>query len=72
MAVSSIQIGQVWREDATGENFLVTKVYSEVFDSYAVMRKASNTTESIRRVKVQKNSEGVLLPGFSCDQDYAV
>ncbi|MCZ6515673.1 MAG: hypothetical protein O6850_07405 [Acidobacteria bacterium] len=72
MAVSSIQIGQVWREDATGENFLVTKVYSEVFDSYAVMRKTSNATESIRRVKVQKNSEGVLLPGFSCDQDYAV
>ncbi len=71
MAVSSIQIGQVWREDTTGENFLVTKVYSDVFDSYAVMRKASNATESTRRVKVQKNSEGVLLPGFSCEQDYA-
>lgn len=72
MAVSSIQIGQVWREDATGENFLVTKVYSEVFDSYAVMRKGNNATESTRRVKIQKDSEGVLLPGFSCDQDYAV
>lgn len=71
MAVSSIQIGQVWREDTTGENFLVTKVYSEVFDSYAVMRKVSNATESTRRVKVKKNTEGVLLPGFSCEQDYS-
>lgn len=71
MAVSSIQIGQVWREDATGENFLVTKVYQEVFDSYAVMRKVSNATENTRRVKVQKNTEGVLLPGFSCEQDYS-
>ncbi len=71
MAVSSIQIGQVWREDTTGENFLVTKVYSEVFDSYAVIRKVSNARENTRRVKVQKKSEGVLLPGFSCEQDYA-
>ena len=39
MAVSSILLGQVWQLQATGDNWLVTKVYSEVFASYAVLRK---------------------------------
>ena len=35
----SIQIGQIWRLEETGENWLVTKTYSELFTSYAVLRK---------------------------------
>jgi hypothetical protein len=31
VAVKSIKLGQVWRQDATGQDHLVTKVYSEVF-----------------------------------------
>ena len=29
MAVSSIQLGQVWRSEADGQDYLVTKVYNE-------------------------------------------
>jgi hypothetical protein len=31
VAVKSIQLGQVWRQDQSGQDYLVTKVYSEVF-----------------------------------------
>ena len=31
MAVKSIQLGQVWRKDQSGQNYLVTKLYNEVF-----------------------------------------
>ena len=34
-----IQIGQIWRLEETGENWLVTQTYSELFTSYAVLRK---------------------------------
>ena len=40
MAVSSIQLGQVWRSDADGQDYLVTKVYNEVFTQYAMLRPA--------------------------------
>jgi hypothetical protein len=30
VAVKSIQLGQVWRKDDDGRDYLVTKVYSEV------------------------------------------
>ena len=56
MAVSSILLGQVWQMQSTGETWLVTKVYSEVFTSY-------------RRVKVDKASGGVALPGFVFTQE---
>ena len=69
MAVSSIQLGQVWQLQATGDNWLVTKVYSEVFASYAVLRKVGGGDADVRRVKVDKASEGVGLPGFIFTQD---
>ena len=37
MAVKSIKLGQVWRKDDDGKDYLVTKVYSEVFAQYAVL-----------------------------------
>ena len=40
MAVKNIKLGQVWRQDQSGKDFLVTKVYSEVFTQYAVLRPA--------------------------------
>ena len=69
MAVSSILLGQVWQLQATGENWLVTKVYTEVFASYAVLRKVGGTDADVRRVKVAKASEGVGLPGFVFTQE---
>jgi len=69
VAVSAIQLGQVWRWEQTGDHWLVTKVYSEVFASYAVMRKVGGTDAEIRRVKVEKSGEGIVLPGFVFAQD---
>ena len=69
MAVASILLGQVWQLQATGDNWLVTKVYSQVFASYAVLRKVGGRDEDIRRVKVERATEGVGLPGFVFTQD---
>ena len=64
MAVASIQLGQLWRLNETGDYWLVTKQYSEVFASYAVLRKVGGSDQDVRRVKVEKSAEGVSLPGF--------
>lgn len=69
MAVSSILLGQVWQLQATGENWLVTKVYSEAFTSYAVLRKVGGGDADVRRVKVEKIADGVGLSGFVFTQD---
>jgi hypothetical protein len=69
VAVSSILLGQVWQLQATGDNWLVTKVYSEVFASYAVLRKVGGGDNDVRRVKVERATEGVALPGFIFTQD---
>ncbi len=71
MAVKSIQLGQVWRKDDDGQDYLVTKVYSEVFSQYAVLRPAQVTAPDAPtvRVKVAKSAEGASLPGFAFTQE---
>ena len=69
MAVSSILLGQIWQSQATGDNWLVTKVYSEVFATYAVLRKIGGGNDDVRRVKVETVAEGVGLPGYVFTQD---
>ena len=71
MAVKSVQLGQVWRQDATGRDHLITKVYSEVFSQYAVLRPAEVTAPDapVVKVKVSKSADGVTLPGFSFTQE---
>ncbi|HWR14560.1 MAG TPA: hypothetical protein VN577_07010 [Terriglobales bacterium] len=71
MAVKSIQLGQVWRHDADSQNYLVTKVYNEVFTQYAILRRADSTAASgdTTRVKVQRTNEGVTLSGYTFTQD---
>jgi hypothetical protein len=69
VAVSAIQLGQIWQLKETGANWLVTKMYSEVFTSYAVLRKVGGIDADVRRVKVQKSDEGVTLPGFVFTQE---
>jgi len=69
VAVSSILLGQIWQFQATGDNWLVTKVYSEVFASYAVLRKVGGGDDEVRRVKVERAPDGVLLHGFIFTQD---
>ncbi len=69
MAVPAIQLGQLWKFNETGETWLVTKVYSEVFSSFAVLRKVGGTESDLRRVKVNKSGDGVTLPGFTFAQE---
>ncbi len=71
MAVKSIQLGQVWRNDKDGINYLVTKLYNEVFSQYAILRRAdANAADAeTQRVKVTKSNDGATLPGFTFTQD---
>ncbi len=71
MPVKTIQLGQVWRNDATGQTFLVTKLYNEVLAQYAMLRlaDASGASAETVRVKVQKSSDGATLPGYTFTQD---
>ena len=71
MAVKTIQLGQVWRQDADSRNYLVTKVYSELFSQYVILRRADSTaaTSDTTRVKVQQTGDGVTLPGYTFTQD---
>ena len=71
MAVKSIQLVQVWRNDQTAQNYLVTKVYNEVFTQWAILRVADSTaaTSDTVRVKVQKTSDTATLPGYTFTQE---
>jgi hypothetical protein len=71
VAVNSIQLGQVWRSEADGQDYLVTKVYNEVFTQYAVLRPAEVTAPDAPtvKVKVAKSAEGAALPGFTFTQE---
>ena len=73
MAVKNIKLGQVWRQESSGQDYLVTKVYSEVFTQYAVLRLAEVTAPNTPtvKVKVSKSADGVALPGFSFTQEGA-
>jgi len=71
VAVNSIQLGQVWRSDVDGQDYLVTKVYNEVFTQYAMLRLAGITAPEVPtvRVKVAKTPQGATLPGYAFTQD---
>ena len=53
MAVNSIQLGQVWRSDADGQDYLVTKVYNEVFTQYAMLRPAGIAAPDAPTVRIK-------------------
>ena len=69
MPVRSIQIGQMWQKNETGETYLVTKLYTEALATYAVLRKAGAETEPMLRVKVERAGDAQNLPGFSFAQE---
>ena len=73
MSVKAIQLGQLWRKNSSGEVFLVTKLYDEVFSKIAVLRRAGANGVVVEgdtvRVKVQHNGGGASLPGYSFTQE---
>jgi hypothetical protein len=68
MPAHRIQVGQVWKQDSSGETFLITKVYNEALATFAVLRKAGAENEAPLRVRVERNSQGQKLPGFTFAQ----
>jgi hypothetical protein len=71
MAVKLVQMGQVWRKNDNGQDYLVTKVYNELFSQYAVLRPAEvNAPDAPTiKVKVGRANDGVSLPGFTFTQE---
>ncbi len=69
MGVAKVQAGQVWLLEGTEENWLVTKVYSEAFSSFAMLRRVGGSDDDIRRLKIQKSATGASLPGFKFSQE---
>jgi hypothetical protein len=71
VAVKSVQLGQVWRQDTSGQDYLVTKVYTEVFTQYALLRPAEVSAPDAPtvKVKVTKSAAGVALPGYTFTQE---
>lgn len=61
MPAPTIAPGQIWRQDNTGAHFLVTRVYSELFDRYAVLRRVEG--EETFRLKLR--SGAAPLPGYT-------
>jgi hypothetical protein len=71
MAAQTIQIGQVWKRIGTEETFLVTKLYTEALTTIAVLRPtgaATQTTQTMIRVRVERRGESQGLPGFAMAQ----
>jgi len=64
VVVSTVQSGQLWQSEETGDKWLVTKVYVEAFASFAILRKVGGTDADLLRVKIESAEDGVSLPGF--------
>jgi hypothetical protein len=69
MGSQRIKIGQVWKKADTGETFLVTKLYEEALATIAVLRPTDAATESMIRVRVERQGTSQGLPGFSMAQE---
>ena len=69
MAVPKVQPGQVWLLEGTEESWLVTKIYSEAFSSYAMLRQVGGSDGDVRRLKIVNSADGVALPGFKFSQE---
>lgn len=69
MSLMKIQVGQLWKKDATGDIYLVTRLYSEALNTMAVLRKSGAEGEAQIRVRVERNSKGQTIQGFSPAQE---
>jgi hypothetical protein len=64
MSARKIQIGQLWKNLATEETYLVTRVYTEALSTIVVLRKSGAEDESQIRLKVERTAAGQNIPGF--------
>jgi len=69
MPVRKIQVGQVWRMEGTGDDYLVTKLYTEALATFVILRKAGSESENKVRVRVERVPDGQNIPGFAYAQE---
>jgi hypothetical protein len=69
MSVRKIQVGQLWKQDTSGEIYLVTRIYSEALNTVAVLRKSGAEGEAQLRVRVERGGKGQTIAGFSPAQE---
>src|SRR5215472_1808401 len=69
MSLMKIQVGQLWKKDATGDIYLVTLLYSKALNTMAVLRKSGAEGEAQIRVRVERAAREQTNPGFSPAQE---
>jgi hypothetical protein len=69
MAISKIQIGQLWKKEGTADTYLVTRVYTEALSTVVVLRKSGSEGEALIRVRAGRTPAGLTIPGFSPAQE---
>jgi hypothetical protein len=69
MSAPKIQIGQLWKQDGTGDIYLVTRIYSEALNTMVILRKSGAEGEAVTRVRVERTPKGHTIPGFSPAMD---
>jgi hypothetical protein len=69
MSAAKIQIGQLWKQDGTGDIYLVTRIYSEALNTMVILRKSGSEKEAHTRVRVERTPKGQTIPGFSPAMD---
>jgi hypothetical protein len=69
MSAPKIQIGQLWKQDGTGDIYLVTRIYSEALNTMVILRKSGSEKEAHTRVRVERTPKGHTIPGFSPAMD---
>ena len=65
MHTRKISLGEMWRNEATGQVYIVTSFCKEVFSSYACLRNVEQqNSEGFRKAKLLKTESGETLMGF--------
>ena len=64
-----IQVGQLWKQETSGDIYLVTRLYSEALNTVVVLRKSGAEGEAQLRVRVERSGKGQTIPGFSPAQE---
>jgi hypothetical protein len=65
VASNRIKVGEMWKQDSSGDSYLITKVYSEALATYAVLRKAGSENDPPLKIKVDRQAATGALPGFT-------
>ncbi len=66
MNIKKVSAGQMWKNQQTGEVFVVTSLYKDVLASFAMLRAATpGNSEGNKRAKIVRADGGESLMGFT-------